>query len=92
MGGSRGRPKKKTKQPINLLLLPGEALASGGNKTQTKALRREYAVTSRENILTFERKLAGGGVPPGMEALFSDPEIMKAMQNPKVMSVCLFFI
>lgn len=29
----------------------------------------------------------GGGIPPGMEALFSDPEIMKSMQNPKVMQV-----
>jgi hypothetical protein len=31
--------------------------------------------------------MGGGGVPPGMEGLFSDPEIMKAMQNPKVMAV-----
>ena len=28
-----------------------------------------------------------GGVPPGMEALFSDPELMAAMQKPNVMQV-----
>merc|ERR1719352_1355006 len=33
--------------------------------------------------------MGGGGVPPGMEGLFSDPEIMKAMQNPKVMAAMM---
>jgi suppressor of tumorigenicity protein 13 len=28
----------------------------------------------------------GGGMPPGMEGLFSDPELMAAMQKPKVMA------
>jgi len=26
-------------------------------------------------------------IPPGMEKIFGDPEIMAAMQNPKVMQV-----
>ena len=30
-----------------------------------------------------------GGMPAGMEAMFSDPEIMKAMQNPKVMQAMM---
>jgi hypothetical protein len=28
-----------------------------------------------------------GGMPPGMEKIFQDPEIMAAMQKPKVMQV-----
>ena len=28
-----------------------------------------------------------GGIPPGMEGMMNDPEIMAAMMNPKVMQV-----
>ena len=28
-----------------------------------------------------------GGIPPGMEGMMNDPEIMAAMMNPKVMNV-----
>lgn len=30
-----------------------------------------------------------GGMPPGMEKIFSDPEIMAAMQKPKVMQAMM---
>ena len=71
--------------------------------THAHALHREEAIKRRQKEMEEEEqaeaaaRAAGGaggaggmgGMPAGMEAMFSDPEIMKAMQNPKVMQAMM---